>query len=102
MNQQRQLTYEDLKDALMFMFRLSNKGIKEVHNHLYLEKSFQRFMENFDDTFLPRGKKECNFLFEEVMNMMKFCQQYDPLYYLCDELGFERPIKKCIVDKETA
>lgn len=31
---------------------------------------------------------------------MKFCDQYDPLYYACDETVHDRPAKRAIEDQE--
>jgi hypothetical protein len=40
----------------------------------------------------PKGDE--NFKFSQVIALMRFCNCYDPLYYICDETLHARPDRK--------
>lgn len=92
------LFYEDEFDALTTMIGQSGKTIKECANHLYPDMKPDSAYVKLKNQLDRKGDEELKF--RQVVSLMKFCEQYDPLMYACDETFHARPDRKAPEDEE--
>lgn len=92
------LFYEDEYDAYATMIGNSGRSLKECASHLYPamkpESAYAKLKAKLD----PHGSEHLRF--SEVTALMRFCDCYDPLMYLCDETLHQRPDRKASEDEE--
>jgi len=92
------IKYEDEWDAQRSIVEESDKTYKKAAYHLYPELK--------PDTGYAKLKacvnqeKDGNLTFGRIIEISKFCNRADALFFMCDELGYERPIKKKTEDEE--
>lgn len=84
--------YEDEFDALAVMVSSSGKSIKEISAFLWPDMKPESAYAKLKACLNPKGDE--SFRFSQVIALTKFCNCYDPLYYLCDETMHARPDRK--------
>lgn len=92
------LFYEDEFDSLATMIGASGKSIKECAHFLYPDMKQDSAYAKLKSQLDPNGDEELKF--RQVIALMRFCQQYDPLMYACDETLHARPDRKAPEDEE--
>jgi hypothetical protein len=90
--------YESLEEALMFAIRRSHKEIKEVAVTLWPSDPHQTAYGRLVDALNPAKRQKLSM--NEIIFIMHYCQQYDPLYYMADQCLHDRPVAKCIATEE--
>jgi hypothetical protein len=86
------LFYEDEYEALQLMVSGSGKSIKEIATFLWPEMKPESAYAKLKSCLNPRGDE--NLRFGQVLALMKFCNTFDPLYYVCDDTLHARPDRK--------
>ena len=89
---QTKLFYEDEFEALQLMVSSSGKSVKEVALHLWPDMKPESAYAKLKACLNPRGDE--NFRFSQVIELMKFCNSYEPLQFACDETMHARPDRK--------
>lgn len=84
--------YEDSDEALALMVSNSGKSIKEIANFLWPEMKAESAYAKLKACLNPKGDE--NFRFNQVIALMKFCNSYEPLEFICDETMHARPDRK--------
>lgn len=83
------LFYEDEYDALREAISSSDRSFKEVAQHLWPSKKA--------DTAYARLKsclnesKDEHLTFGEIVEICRYCDRFDPLFFMCQELSHEQP-----------
>jgi hypothetical protein len=90
------LFYEDEFEALQLMVSSSGKSVKEVASHLWPDMKPESAYAKLKACLNPKGDE--NFRFSQVIALMKFCNSYEPLEYMCDETMHARPDRKAPQD----
>jgi hypothetical protein len=93
----RRLFYEDEFDALQAMVGGSGKTVKQCASFLYPDMKSESAYAKLKDQLNPKGSEELKF--RQVLALMKFCENYDPLLYACDETCHARPDRKAPEDE---
>lgn len=83
------LFYDDEYDAINQMVAHSEKSPKECACHLRPDLKPDSAYAWFKACCNPQGDQR--FRFGHLLALMRFCGQYDLLYYACDELSHARP-----------
>lgn len=91
------LFYEDEFDALQVMVGESGKGFKKCAAHLWPDLKPETAYAKLKDCLESRGSERLKF--GQVIELMRFCERYDPLMYACDETLHARPDRKTIDDE---
>jgi len=91
------LFYEDEYDALQTMVGSSGKTVKQCALHLWPEMKAESAYAKFKDCLNANGSEQ--FKFGQVVELMRFCERYDPLMYQCDETLHARPDRKTVDDE---
>jgi hypothetical protein len=89
---QMKMFYEDSDEALALMVSNSGKSIKEIANFLWPEMKPESAYAKLKACLNPKGDE--NFRFNQVIALMKFCNSYEPLEFICDETMHARPDRK--------
>jgi hypothetical protein len=89
---QMKMFYEDEFEALQVMVSSSGKSIKEISAFLWPDMKPESAYAKLKACLNPKGDE--SFRFSQVIALMKFCNCYDPLYYICDETMHARPDRK--------
>ena len=84
--------YEDEFEALQLMVSGSGKSIKEIAGFLWPDMKPESAYAKLKACLNPKGDE--SFRFSQVIALMKFCNCYDPLLYICDETLHARPDRK--------
>lgn len=84
--------YEDEFEALQLMVSGSGKSIKEIAGFLWPDMKPESAYAKLKACLNPKGDE--SFRFSQVVALMRFCNCYDPLFYLCDETMHARPDRK--------
>lgn len=92
------LFYEDEYDALQSMIGASGKSIKECANLLWPDMKPESAYAKLKDCLNQKGSERLRF--SQVVLLMRFCGQYDPLYHACDETLHARPDRKTPSDEK--
>jgi hypothetical protein len=98
MNGIYKMKYEGELEALRSVIEDSGKSYKDVAVYLFPHMkpdSAYAFLKSA----LNYEKKE-KLSFGQIIAMSKFCNRADALFFLCDELGYERPKLKPIESEE--
>jgi len=93
---QSKLFYEDEFEAFQLMVSNSGKSIKEVACHLWPDMKPESAYAKLKACLNPKGDER--FKFSQIIALMKFCNSYEPLHYVCDETLHARPDRKCPED----
>lgn len=92
--------YEGPEDAVRSAIKRSGKSLKEVACHLWPAMSMESARSRISDALSESGKAKLDF--GEVLEICRFTQQYDPLYFLAYELNHSRPTPVAPKDKAAA
>lgn len=92
------LFYEDEFDALTTMVGESGKTMKECAAFLYPDMKPESAYSKLKDQLNHKGSEQLKF--RQVVALAKFCEQYDPLLYFCDETMHARPDRKAPADEK--
>lgn len=83
------LFYEDEFDALRAAIAASGKSMKEVachlFNHMKPESAYARLAACLNE------EKDQRLTLGQVVALCRYCETADPLLWLADSLGYERP-----------
>lgn len=83
------LFYEDEYDALREAISTSERSFKDVAQHLWPSKK--------PDTAYARLKsclnesKDEHLTFGEIVAICRYCDRFDPMFWMCHELAHEAP-----------
>lgn len=91
------LFYEDEYDALQTMLGASGKTVKQCAAHLWPDMKPESAYAKLKDCLNAKGSEQLKF--GQVVELMRFCERYDPLMYQCDETLHARPDRKTIDDE---
>lgn len=95
-NGQQPLFYEDIYDAIEKAIASSGKTKKEIASILYPGRKIETATSLLSRALTPENT-DVNLNIEMILTILKETRPDDFIAYLCDEFGFERPIRK---DKE--
>jgi hypothetical protein len=90
------LFYDDEHEALQLMVSNSGKTIKEVAHFLWPDMKPDSAYAKLKACLNPKGDEQ--FKFGQVIALMRFCNSYEPLEYVCDETMHARPVRKAPED----
>jgi len=90
------LFYDDEHEALQLMVSNSGKTIKEVAHFLWPDMKPDSAYAKLKACLNPKGDEQ--FKFGQVIALMRFCNSYEPLEYVCDETMHARPARKAPED----
>jgi len=90
------LFYDDEHEALQLMVSNSGKTIKEVAHFLWPDMKPDSAYAKLKACLNPKGDEQ--FKFAQVIALMRFCNSYEPLEYVCDETMHARPARKAPED----
>lgn len=93
---QTKLFFDDHYEALQLMVSNSGKTIKEIACFLWPDMKPESAYAKLKSCLNQKGDE--HFKFEQVLALMKFCNSYEPLQYICDETMHARPDRKCPED----
>lgn len=97
---QEKLFYEGTRDSVRCAIKRSGRTFKEVAHHLWPSKNPSTAQAALYDALNENGKADLDF--SEVIEICRFVQQFDPIYYACDELHHSRPSPVAPKDKAAA
>jgi hypothetical protein len=92
------LFYDDEIDALAQMLANSGRTHKELAHFLFPDLSTDSAYAKLKACLSSTGDQRLRF--GQVIAAMKFCEQYDPLFYACDETLHARPPRIAPEDEE--
>lgn len=94
------LFYDDEFDALAQTIANSDRGFKQcaafLFPHLKPESQYARLKACLN------GDKDERLTLGQIIVLCKFCDSYDALYFMADELGHDRPIVRKPEDEKAA
>lgn len=90
------LFYEDDRDALRTAVAASGKTVQECAHHLWPNKKPETAYAKLKTCLANDGDEELKF--SEALELMKFCNQFDGIYYACDDTLHTRPDRKAPED----
>lgn len=83
------LFYEDEFEAIREAIASSEREFKEVAMHLWPsrkpESAYARLRACLND------QKDERLTFGEIVEICRFCDRFDPLYFMCAQLSHEKP-----------
>jgi ATP-dependent exoDNAse (exonuclease V) beta subunit len=84
--------YEHIEEALMCAIKASTKEIKEVAAALWPYDNISTAHQRLLDGLNPLKRQKLSMY--EIIFICKFCDRYDPLYFMASECLHERPKRK--------
>lgn len=91
------LFYDDEFDAISTAIGNSGKPFKIVAAHMFPDMKPESAYAKLKACCSPTGSERLTF--GQVVRLMAFCEQYDPLLYACDETLHARPDRKAPEDE---
>jgi hypothetical protein len=91
------LFYDDEFDAIATAIGNSGKPFKIVAAHMFPDLKPESAYAKLKACCSPTGTERLTF--GQVIRLMAFCEQYDPLLYACDETLHARPDRKAPEDE---
>ena len=91
--------FEDEFDAIAAMVGKSGKTIKEIAAHLYPAMAPGSAYAKLKDKLDPEGREHLRY--GEVIELMRYCNSYEPLMYMCDVTLHDRPERSAPDVQET-
>lgn len=85
-------SYDSFEDAINITINCANKKKKQVAHFLWGSLNPERAHQRLIECTNPDKNQKLHV--DEIITIMLYCGRYDAFYYICDELGFERPKKK--------
>lgn len=92
--------YEDETEAVRAMIADSGKSIKECALHLWGASMKPEVATAKLRAQLNHHNEGEQLKFADVLALMKYCDAYDPLYYLCDNTSHGTPPRLSTQDQE--
>ncbi len=92
------LFYDDEFDAIATAIGNSGKPFKIVAAHMFPDMKPESAYARLKNCCSPTGTERLTF--GQVVRLMIFCEQYDPLMHACDETLHARPDRKAPEDEE--
>jgi hypothetical protein len=86
------LFYDDEFDAITTAIGASGKPFKLVAAHMFPDMKPESAYARLKECCSPTGDQRLTF--GQVVRLMRFCEAYDPLLYVCDETLHARPDRK--------
>jgi hypothetical protein len=86
------LFYDDEFDAIASAIGNSGKPFKLVAAHLFPDMKPESAYARLKECCSPTGDQRLTF--GQVLRLMRYCEAYDPLAYICDETLHARPSRK--------
>jgi hypothetical protein len=86
------LFYDDEFDAIATAIGNSGKPFKLVAAHLFPDMKPESAYARLKECCSPTGDQRLTF--GQVLRLMRYCEAYDPLAYICDETLHARPSRK--------
>ena len=86
------LFYDDEFDAIATAIGNSGKPFKIVAAHIFPDMKPESAYARLKECCSPTGTQHLTF--GQVIRLMRFCEAYDPLNYVCDETLHARPTRK--------
>lgn len=87
-----QRTYQDQFEAIALAIADSGKPFKLVAAHVFPDMKPASAYARLKACCSAAGDQRLSL--GHLLMLMEFCERYDPLYFLCDELGLRRPRKQ--------
>lgn len=87
------LFYDNVYDALQKSIAASGKTLKEIACAVYPGRDLGTAKSLFSRALSPENT-DVNLSTEKLIATMKETRPDDVIFYLCDEFGFERPLRK--------
>ncbi len=94
------LFYDDEFDAIARAIGESGKPFKHVAAHMWPDMKPESAYARLKECCSPVGDQRLSF--GQVIRLMAYCEQYDPLMYACDETLHVRPDRKAPADEAVA
>lgn len=94
------LFYDDEYDAINRAIGESGKPFKLVAAHIFPDMKPESAYARLKECCSPVGDQRLSF--GQVIRLMAYCEQYDPLMYACDETLHARPDRKAPADEAVA
>lgn len=91
------LFYDDEFDAIATAIGNSGKPFKIVAAHMFPDMKPESAYARLKECVNPTGDQRLSF--GQVVRLMAFCEQYDPLLHACDETLHARPDRKAPEDE---
>lgn len=91
------LFYDDEFDAIATAIGGSGKDFKLVAAHMFPDMKPESAYARLKQCCSPTGDQRLTF--GQVIRLMAFCEQYDPLMHACDETLHARPDRKAPEDE---
>ncbi len=91
------LFYDDEYDAINAAISHSGKPFKLVAAHMFPDMKPESAYSKLKKCATVEGDERLTF--GQVVRLMLFCEQYDPLMYACDETLHARPDRKAPEDE---
>jgi hypothetical protein len=91
------LFYDDEFDAIQTAIGNSGKAFKIVAAHMFPDMKPESAYTKLKKCCSPEGDERLTF--GQVIRLMAFCEQYDPLLHACDETLHARPDRKAPEDE---
>lgn len=86
---QTRLFFDSPKHAIGCTIEFSEKSFEEVANHLWptkpLRTAYARLKACVNDD------KDEKLDFAEIIEVCRYCDRFDALFYFCDQCGFNKP-----------
>ncbi len=94
------LFYDDEYDALAQMIANSDKSAKDVAAYLFPHLKHESAYARLKACLNP--DKDERLTFGQIIAAMRYCGQFDPLHYACDETLHARPARTAVEAQEIA
>lgn len=94
---QKPLFYDDWRDALRAAISDSGKEWKQVANHLWPSMKMDSAYAKLKNCLSDVGDEKLGV--GEALEIMRFCGEFDLLYYLADETSHDRPATRAPIDE---
>ena len=94
---QKPLFYEDWKEACRAAVQDSGHSWKDVAHHLRPDLKLDSAYAWLKACLRDDGDQKLDF--GQVLALMRYCNQFDPLYHACDELSHDRPAPRAPQDE---
>lgn len=95
---QTELFYDDEFQALQMMVANGQKTTKQLAAHLFPHLKPDSAYARLKACFNP--DRDERLTFGQIVAAMKFCDAYDPLYFVADETEHARPERRAPKDEE--
>jgi hypothetical protein len=86
--------YSSSEDAISTLIIMSGMPPKEMASQMWPDVPLETAQQRLRDKTNPN--KQHKFTIDELKDMQKISGRADVLYWLCDQLSFERPVRKTI------